>query len=117
MIKVAHYINLRKTNKTDQILDRIKAINNLLKLYLKESTLLYVRDPIQNNLKYNNSNIEGKDIRMDIPRMKWVLNREKINKTLVYKKKLTEILNDGIVSSFKRKISRDVLDTSNIIDF
>ncbi|KAG4088719.1 hypothetical protein H8356DRAFT_1361687 [Neocallimastix lanati (nom. inval.)] len=38
---------------------------------LESTPRLYVKDPIQNNLKYNIPNIQGKYNRMVIPSVKW----------------------------------------------
>ncbi|KAG4084291.1 hypothetical protein H8356DRAFT_1325548 [Neocallimastix lanati (nom. inval.)] len=74
MIKITHYINLRKTNKIKHNRKKLKKTKKYKILDKKEllSQRQYVSDFIQNNLKYNNiPNIQRKYNRMVIPIMKW----------------------------------------------
>ncbi|KAG4090045.1 hypothetical protein H8356DRAFT_1364191 [Neocallimastix lanati (nom. inval.)] len=50
------------------------AISNVIYLYIKESTIRYTRDLIQNNLSYNIPNIQGNRNRMIIPSNNYGVN-------------------------------------------
>ncbi|KAG4083787.1 hypothetical protein H8356DRAFT_1344370 [Neocallimastix lanati (nom. inval.)] len=85
----------------------------------KHAERLYVRDLIQNNLKYNIPNIQKKYNRMIITRLKWMMfiHLQTIltdcKQKLDNKKKLTERI---IIEKKGFRHINDILDTSNISD-
>ncbi|KAG4093641.1 hypothetical protein H8356DRAFT_1345861 [Neocallimastix lanati (nom. inval.)] len=114
MIKAVHYVNLRKTNKTDQ--NGIYSVTN----YFHP---INMRNPIQNNFKYYILNIPGKYKRMIIPR---VIQIDDIYPSSSFMAKTTKqkyikgiiIENDRYLHKLRwyniTLQKKDVLDTSNI---